>query len=245
VTATTTDLFLAGKIAIQQPAHGFRAGLDTVLLAAALPAREDDNLLEFGSGAGAGSLCVASRVPACRVTGVEIDPDLIALSTGNAVANGFGDRLRFVEGDILGGAGCMQQNFDHVFMNPPFYPPRGATSPDVAIARAKQDGGRLRDWIRAGLKRVRPGGTFTAILRADRLPEALAEMSDGGIAIFPVWPRADEPAHRVILRAVKGSRSSSALLPGLVVHGRGETFTPEADAVMRGGALLALSNRRR
>jgi tRNA1(Val) A37 N6-methylase TrmN6 len=37
-----------------------------------------------------------------------------------------------------------------------------------------------------------------------------------------------------------GSRAPFALLPGLVLHGDGDAFTPEADAILRHGAALVL-----
>jgi tRNA1(Val) A37 N6-methylase TrmN6 len=48
------------------------------------------------------------------------------------------------------------------------------------------------------------------------------------------------PAKRVILQLRKGSGAPLALLPGLVLHEAGGRFTPEADAVLRDGASLAL-----
>ena len=44
--------------------------------------------LELGAGAGTASLCLAARIPAITVTGIEIDPDLVQLANDNAAANG-------------------------------------------------------------------------------------------------------------------------------------------------------------
>ena len=46
---TTRDTLLGGRVAIEQPADGFRAGTDSILLAASLP--EVDLALEAGCGA--------------------------------------------------------------------------------------------------------------------------------------------------------------------------------------------------
>ena len=72
---TTKDSFLGGRLTIEQPLGGFRAGLDAVMLAAAVPAREGDCVLELGSGAGTASLCLAARI-----AGVSIDTPGITLS---------------------------------------------------------------------------------------------------------------------------------------------------------------------
>ncbi len=245
MTYPSHDLFLDGRVAICQPDKGFRAGLDTVLLAAAVPAREGDEILELGSGAGVASLCLAKRMPGCRVSGIEIDEQLVALAQANARSNALEADVLFAVGDALDLEPGWRREFDHVFVNPPFYPAHGTVSPRPDRARARQDRNRLADWLTASLKRVRPGGTFTAILRADRLAEGLAAAPGKGIIIFPVWPRAGEQANRIILRVVKNSRAPLALLSGLVVHERDGSYTLEAGAILRGGALLALSNRHR
>src|ERR1700761_5673918 len=68
----TTDRFLGGKVVVRQFQGGLRSGLDAVLLAAAVPAREGESVLELGSGPGTAALCLAWRQPGVRVTGAEI-----------------------------------------------------------------------------------------------------------------------------------------------------------------------------
>jgi tRNA1Val (adenine37-N6)-methyltransferase len=99
----------------------------------------------------------------------------------------------------------------------------------------------LGDWLKLGLQRTVSGGYFTAILRADRLNEALAALPDKGVAAFPLFPRAGEAPKRVIVQARKGSRAPFALLAGLVLHQPDGAWTPEADAILRRGTALALS----
>ena len=49
----TYDRFLGGAVTVVQPARGYRAGMDAVLLAASLSAKPGESLAEAGSGAGA------------------------------------------------------------------------------------------------------------------------------------------------------------------------------------------------
>jgi len=226
MTVLTTDRFLDGRIAVRQFADGFRAGLDAVMLAAAIPARTEDEGLELGGGCG------------CSIAGLEIDPELVALANENSAQNGFGARIRFVAGDVFDLPRELRRDFAHVFCNPPFHGESGQASPMESRDRALRDiGGHLGDWIEAGLKRTASGGTFTIILRADRMSEALARLPERGVTIFPLWPRAGEPAKRVILQAHKGSRAESVLAPGLVLHQADGSYTGAADAVLRGAAL--------
>jgi tRNA1(Val) A37 N6-methylase TrmN6 len=239
VSEITEDRFLNGRITIRQTADGFRSGLDAVMLAAAVPSGEEGEVMELGAGAGAASLCLAARVQPYRVTGIEIDAALAELADANARANGMDTRVRFVAADALHLPQSLKLDFAHVFSNPPFHG-EGMAAPDAGRRRALQDEGRLADWLETGVRRTVSGGTFTTIIRADRLGEALAVLPGTGVAVFPLWPRVGEAAKRVILQVHKGSGAPLAVLPGLVLHGTDGRFTPAADTILRDGASLAL-----
>jgi tRNA1(Val) A37 N6-methylase TrmN6 len=239
VSDVTEDRFLNGRITVRQTADGFRSGLDAVMLAAAVPEGQEAEVMELGAGAGAASLCLAARVSPYRVTSIEIDAALAELANANARANRMDTRVRFVAADALHLPQSLKRDFAHVFSNPPFHG-EGLAAPDAARRRALQDDGRLADWLEIGAKRTVSGGTFTTIIRADRLGEALAVLPPTGIVVFPLWPRAGEGAKRVILQLRKGSSAPLAILPGLVLHSADGRFTPEADAILRDGASLAL-----
>lgn len=224
-----------------QPDTGFRAGLDAVMLAASVPAKSGQGCLELGSGVGTVSLCLAARVPGVAITGVEMDAGLVRLAVDNAAANDA--KARFVAGDIFALPPELKRDFDQVFCNPPFHG-EGQASPDAARAAALMDGGRLGDWLKLGLQRTVSGGFFTAILRADRLNEALAALPERGVCAFPLWPHAGEAPKRVIVQARKGSLAPFALLPGLVLHRENGDWTDESAAVLRRGEPLALLEAR-
>jgi tRNA1Val (adenine37-N6)-methyltransferase len=233
------ETFLGGKVRVEQPATGFRSGLDAVMLAAAVPAQPGQAALELGAGPGTASLCLAARVPHVTITGVEIAAELAGLAGRNAAVNGMAGRVSFTAADIFALPPDLRRDFDHVFANPPFH--GGQASPDAGRAQALNDGGQLMDWLKLGLQRTVSGGYFTVILRADRLPEALAALPVGGVSMLPLWPRAGAPAKRVLLQVRKGSGAAFTLLPGLVLHDSSGAYTPEANAILRGGAALALT----
>jgi len=236
--AYSEDRFLGGQVIVRQPVSGFRAGLDAVMLAASIGAKDGDEILELGSGAGTASLCLAARVPGCKITGIEIDPSLVELANENAAVNKMESRVHFIQGDALDPP---KREFAHVFANPPFHD--GERSPDDSRALALQDEGRLGDWLRAGLKRAKSDGSFTAILRADRLGEALNAVPHRGASVIPLWPREGAEAKRVILRIAKGSRARLSFLHGLVLHEKDGRYTPDADAILRGRSLAPESGR--
>ena len=167
--------FLDGRIIAAQSQDGFQSGSDAVFLAAAVPAREGEKALELGSGSGVASLCLEARVPGVLITGVERDAELAALANQNALANKA--KAHFISADIFALPPELKRDFDQVVVNPPFHG-EGQVSPDAARAAALMDDGRLGDWLKLGLQRTVSGGYFTAILRADRLNEALAALPE-------------------------------------------------------------------
>ncbi|MCC6918948.1 MAG: methyltransferase [Alphaproteobacteria bacterium] len=242
---TTEDRFLGGRLVLRQPAHGFRAGLDSVMLAAAVPAGAGDLVLEFGSGAGAAALCLAARVSELDLVGLEPQEDLVALATWNAQANGLGEAAVFFAGSVEAPPPDLpRDHFDHVLMNPPFFVAgRDDASPDAARRTAAiADGGALARWTKAARTHLHAKGTLTAVLPADRLAAMLAalETGFGGLVVFPLWPRAGEAAKRILVQARKGSRAPLVLAPGLVLHAAEGGYTAAADDILRGGAGLRL-----
>jgi tRNA1Val (adenine37-N6)-methyltransferase len=236
-----SQTFLDGRVKAAQPETGFRSGLDAVMLAAAVPAGAGQSALELGAGSGTASLCLAARVSGVTIIGVELNEGLAALARDNAAANGAD--CRFVAADIFALPPELKCDFDQVLANPPFHG-EGQVSPDPARAAALMDDGKLGDWLKLGLQRAVSGGFFTAILRADRLNQALAVLPERGLCAFPLWPRLGEAPKRVIAQVRKGSNAPFALLPGLVLHRDDGSWTPEADAVLRRGSALALSGAR-
>jgi tRNA1(Val) A37 N6-methylase TrmN6 len=83
----------------------------------------------------------------------------------------------------------------------------------------------------------------TLIWRADGLDAVLAALADGfgAVTLLPLHPKPGAAAIRVLARAVKGSRAPLALLPGFTLADATGKPTAEAQAVLRGTAVLALA----
>jgi tRNA1(Val) A37 N6-methylase TrmN6 len=259
----TQDDLLGGLVRLIQPRQGQRASADAIMLAAAVqvkgPGREPARVLELGCGVGPAMLCLAARLKNVQVTGVELQSDLVTLCRRNIEANGLTDRLVVKEGDIRSRiAGVAPGSFDHVFANPPYYDTgRHRVSPHAGRALARSEGARsegvrsevagsdagaaeLSHWIAALLRHARSGGGVTLIHPADRLGDILAGLGAkaGAIRVIPLFSRAGQPAKRVIVRAIKGSKAPLVLDPGVVLHQAGNSYVPEIEAVLRDGAAF-------
>ena len=96
------------------------------------------------------------------------------------------------------------------------------------------------DWLAIGAKLLRQGGAIAAIFRTQSLSEALAMLEGkfGAVEILPIHSKTNEAAKRVLVRAIKGRKTPTNILPGLVVHQEDGAFTAKAEAIFTGAEKL-------
>ena len=247
----TDDGFLGHRLSVLQPPKGYRAGIDAVMLAASVPAKPHEHVLDLGAGVGVASLCLAARCGDVQVSGLEIQADLVVTANENASRNNLTDRVTFIEGSVAEKAAALETkkvaygSFDHVMTNPPFYDREKVwSSPDAGKATAHAlDELTLSAWLRVACAMARPKGTVTIIHRADALPEMLQAVQRklGALTAFPLWPTECQSASRVLLQGTKGSRAPFTLAPGLVLHEADGSFRPQAMEILREGVALSLT----
>lgn len=241
----THDDFLGGAITLYQPKKGYRVSMDTVLLAACVPASPGDKVLEPGAGSCGASLCLAHRVPDIDVTAIEMQDQMIKLANHNISMNTMASRVSVMKADITDRAPIFPEGrFDHVMVNPPYLANgKALRPPEENKGLAHMDStASLKDWIRFCLYNLKPRGTLSLVYRADRADEVIARLYGrfGDIKLFPLWPRCGVPAKRVLIQARKGVRGAMILLPGMVLHGEEERYTKETEAILRNGKALIL-----
>jgi len=246
----TEDGFLGGRLRILQPEKGFRAGIDSVFLAAAVPCQPGDSVFEAGIGPGVAALCLLARNPQLQVTGVEVASRYAMICEENAKRNGFQDRLRVIHADVREALRRDQigmpapGSFAHAMANPPFFDEGKSTpSPHLLKSQAHAFGPEDLDlWAKLLHAMLSPRGSVTIVHRADSLGQLLDSMQNrfGDIRIAPLFPRRGTPASRILVQGIKGSKAPLQILPGMVLHEDGNEFTSDADAVLRNGAAFTL-----
>ena len=246
MTDLTCDAFLGGRVQLWQPRRGYRAGIDPVLLAAAVPARPGETALDLGCGVGAAALCLAARVDGVKVTGVEVQPAYADLARRNAAENGLA--LEVIAADLRElPADLRQRQFHHVLMNPPYFDrSRGTGSDDMGRDIAFGGDTALGDWLDVGIRRLAPKGHLTLIQHISRLPEVLAGIGDrlGSVAVCPLVPRTGRPPDRFLLRGILAGRAAFRMTAGLLIHdgaahdGDRESYAEDIGRVLRDGYKL-------
>ena len=243
------DKFLGGKLAIRQIQGGYRAGSDPVLLAASLSLQPGQTLLDMGCGVGTAFLCALAREKSLRVTGIEIQKEISELAKRNSIENNFETEIYNLDiRDIKIAVG--QKQFDHVIFNPPFFDiNQGTTSKttDRLLSKfaLKSD---LDVWLRLGMKRLKPGGEISLIMKASSLGAILSTMEEkvGSIKILPISSFKNVPCSRIIVTGKLGAKGDTSLLTPLIMHtkknfeGKKSNFTKVAEGILYEGDPIDL-----
>ena len=244
----TCDGFLGGALNVLQPKDGYRAATDPVFLAASIPARAGQSVLELGCGVGVAMLCLGTRIPKLEITGLEIQAEYAELARQNVRANRA--EAQVIVGDLMQmPRDILDKSFDHVMFNPPFYDASKVSAPEnPGKSQAHVMGLDIEDWIVAGLKRLKSKGRLSFIHRVEILPQALGCLAKvaGDITVKPLTSRQDQPAKRIIVTCRKGTNGPLILLPSLVIH-QGDAhvkdisaYSPIAEGILRNAQALAL-----
>lgn len=238
---TTEDTVYQGRVRLVQPAKGFRAGFDTLLLSAALPVLGKGEALELGCGCGGALLTAAWRMPEVRFTGLELQQNETDCARRGAILNGFDARVSIENTEASEWVKPHENRFDLVFANPPYFEPGKISQPGEGKAAAYIETLPLEGWIKAMIHAAKPRASVILVHRAAELARILAQLDRqaGEITVLPVASKTGEPARRVLVRGRKGlKRGPLTLLPPLITHtDDGSARTPAAQAIIEGHPL--------
>jgi tRNA1Val (adenine37-N6)-methyltransferase len=230
---TVTRLKL-GELRLIQASKGYRFSLDPLLLVNFSKVREEDQVVDLGTGSGVIPLLLARLSPARQVLGIELQPELALRAEQNVALNQLQEKVRILRGDVrrirelLPAAGT-----DLVVSNPPYRKLRtGRVAPQGERAAARHElAGGLADFVRAAAWLLKNGGRLALIFLAERLPELLAQMRDCGIEpkrLRMIHSRQAEPAKMFMVEGRKMGRPGLVIEAPLIIYqGAGRAYTPE------------------
>jgi len=241
---TTLDGLLNRRVMLKQPAQGYRVAIDTVFLAAAVPALAGDRILDMGCGVGGAMLCLAYRVPGITGLGIEIQSDLAKLCHDNIAQNVFASGLTIQESDITRLSPNLYGVFDHALMNPPYH---DETKHDASVDIIKRTAntekeGDLDLWIKSAAYALKPSGTLTLIHRADRRQDILLTLQNafGEVEILPLLPKEGSAPKRLIIRARKNAFYALREYSPFILHKAAGGYTDASELVLRHSQKLAM-----
>jgi len=172
---TLEDLQFADMRLLQKK-KGFRFGTDAVLLADFALIRENDKVLDLGTGTGILPVLLCARYSNISVTAVEIQEDMAEMASRSMIANGLDSRVRILCEDLRNIRQFLSPcAFDSVICNPPYTPlGHGVESERESVHLSRhEETCSLRDAAKAAFYALRSGGKASFCLPPERIAEAL------------------------------------------------------------------------
>ncbi len=234
----TKDSFLGGKLAINQPKKGFRAGTDSIFLAAFVDAKKSQKIAELGCGVGTVCLALALRVKNLLISAFEINKDICNIAKQNVLLNKLEDSVEVINKDIkeLKAQSDIAGAFDIVLSNPPFYK-QESTRKSVNDLRNQgfiEQSAKLEDFVKTAKFMLKNNGQIYLIHLVERLDDIvflLKKHGFGSLEIVLVYSYANKSANRVIVKARKNSKGFTKVLKPFIVHDE-NGFSKQAGTVL-------------
>ncbi|MEJ2420481.1 MAG: Mut7-C RNAse domain-containing protein [Acidobacteriota bacterium] len=231
--------FLDGKVQVLQPRKGYRFNVDSVVLAGCAWVRDEESVLDLGTGAGILLLLLGFRHHPAVMAGVEIQDSLASLARLNLVENGWDETASIIHGDFRDPELLAGRRFDVVVSNPPYFDPRrGRSSPDSQKALSRQGVAcSVLELAAAAARALAPGGRFVFLCPAERLGEVRKGLEGAGL--YPRLVRAvrhtpGSPPYILVIQARRNHGKGCLYLPDLFLKGPAGSDTPEMASVLHG-----------
>ena len=218
---------LAAGFRLIQRYRGHRYSSDDMLVAhractdgRPAPAR----VLDLGCGIGSVLLMAAWAWPEAVLTGVEAQPEHVALARRNVLLNGCEGRARVVSGDMRDEALLARLGtFELVTGTPPYFDPAASTvcaDRQRACAHWELRGG-IEDYARAAAACLAPSGRFVVCAGPtppDRTERAFAAVGLRVDAWRAVLPRPDKPPFLLLLTGTRSPDEPTREEPPLTMR---------------------------
>ena len=232
------DKFLGNKVLLKQSKEGLRATSDSVLVAALVPVKKGEYILDVGAGNGIIGCCINARIP-CNITAIEIQDSLCSLIKENAEQNSC--TLNLIKHDIFSSLDPLKGKlFHHVVTNPPFYEVSQNIRKNSEQRKAYVQDFDLKKWLNYCLKHLQAKGSLCLIHRPEMLAEILSILTPklGNIEIFPVVSKEGAPAKRVLIRGFLNKKGVLTLHSPLIMHTKENKRTEIAEKILRFGKRI-------
>lgn len=140
-------------------------------------------ILDVGTGSGCIAIACSVSLPHAEVTAIDISPRALVLARLNAQSHKVADRIRFLEGDLLGPLSAGEQ-FDLIASNPPYVadgemaglpPDVGRHEPALALRAGPQGLDVIRRLVAGAVPHLAPAGRLLIEISPEQAP-AVTEM---------------------------------------------------------------------
>ncbi len=237
------DVILNGRLRLLQSERGYRFSIDSLILANFVLTGANERLVDLGVGSGIIALLLARRPGVKKVTGIEIQEELVDLAKRNVILNGLKDKIEIRKADIREVKNILPpESFGMAVFNPPYH--RSGSGrinplPQKAIARHEIKAA-LPDFLAAAWYLLPHWGRAYAIYPAARMVELLYQFRRHRLEpkrLQLVHSRMESPARFVLVEGIKGANEELEVLPPLAIYQKEGIYSAETTEIFDNLAL--------
>lgn len=226
------ELHIKGYRIIQN-SDGFCFGMDAVLLSGFADVRENETVLDLGTGTGIIPILLEAKYSGCHYTGLEIQEAFVDMAGRSVSLNLIEHKVEIIQGDIKEAASLFPlSSFDVITSNPPYMTSgKGLTNPESIKAIARHEVlCSLEDVIKNAAKLVKVGGRFYMVHRPHRLMDIMDllrryKMEPKRLRMVHSYDNKD--ATMVLVEAVRHGKPMIKVEPPLIVYKGVNQYTDE------------------
>jgi len=236
------DSFLDGKLKIYQPIKGYRAGIDSVILAASVKDYKGCNILDAGCGVGVISYCIAFRCKNVNIIGIEKNKEYYSLAKKSLKLNKLESNINFINKNFLS---VTKSQTDIIVSNPPWFRKNSTyVSKNILLNEAKIESLDLTTWIKKVWENLSDKGEYYTIFPFNRIKELTGILKKyfKVIKIYPLCSFKELPPNRAIIYAKKTAIKYQYLeFDKIIIHKADKTFMDNINDLLHKGISFPLT----
>ncbi|MBB5021823.1 tRNA1(Val) (adenine(37)-N6)-methyltransferase [Desulfurispira natronophila] len=232
---STLDTIYSPQLTIRQSTHGYRFGIDPVVLAHFTPVTSHKRVLDIGTGAGVIPLLLNYLYGVTRFHAVELQPCLAQLARENFQRHQL--EVELFQGNFL--EFSCPQKFHHIFSNPPFRRSKSGQHATGQRRLARHESVmELEQMISRGAELLEKSGRFSLVMLTERFAELTQYLRRYNVeakrARF-VHATASAPSRICLVEGRKGAKPGLTVEEPLIVYQdpHRRIYTPQCLKLLR------------
>ncbi len=222
---------------IIQKGNSFRYGVDAVLLAEFVQIKQENSVIDLGTGTGIIPILIYAKGKARDITAVEIQTDMAEMAGRSFRVNGLEKNIKVLNMDLRDSPELLgRAKYDCVVTNPPYMKKEcGINNPSKTKAVSRFEIlCSLEEVLRVAKDLLKPGGKLFMVHRTDRLADIIYEMRNNSIEpkrIRFVHPAPGKKPNLLLIEGARGGNKELKFMDPLYIHDEKGEYSEEIQRI--------------